>query len=766
MGAVADWLPPGITSTGLDFGMALVSLLASYVLFRLNYSCSQKDNRSAADTKAPLQGADVVSRLSRTQRGAYLLPSFIHHARMLPKDSTHIFRYPTLYLAVPLTNLEQGKVNTGWGGRLFRWNAGGKRSAAALTALEAADYLGAGEETSWLAKLETELTSRGFLHEGALTGEETQYEVWATTMPSLMGIHGINPLTVYYIYQKKPNGREGNKDFYMCLLEVHNTFSERHLYILPAGIGEDDDGDSSQQELHRADGQPKGEGLSWQVNRRRSDYDHQWTFPRSFHVSPFNDRGGYYRLHLRSLWQEGSALPTMDVRLLLLIPDESAITHGGQPVLHKKILATLASYPASSPRAPLPLTGSNLFFCLARQPFDLLLTFVRIVYQAAKLHYAKRLDVFGKPDMTVATAEGDALRKTVVIPDMKDYDGQGWPLPSNATQIERVSGVGKVGAKTGRSEDDDDESATVEVKVPKNGSIYWPAPTLLDEVAKQRFLVLVRESPSISVRLVGSDGSVETVLSKRAAAAALPRAGDNDDGPALSKQAPASPLLTIYLMSPAFYSDLLLFPSADLALLLGSRVGRRWGVSRVGLFREWFSDLGSVAKEQDSQGRKQERGNGRQRRERAGQLAAVRRKHYKWAQGMALRASPSNVSPVTPSPLSSSSSASSPLDLLGPSPPSLKLLLVLYALHYMSVLSERIFRLLGARYEKGTEPWLEWMRGEEVLRKERETVQAEADTEARAKADVGGEEKREGEEKHEEGFKEAEEEEQSAVTVR
>ncbi|PWN17794.1 hypothetical protein BCV69DRAFT_122409 [Microstroma glucosiphilum] len=733
MGAVDDLLPEGISPRGLDFALAVISLLASYILFLTNYSGAQEKSSSSAQTQEPPQvtAAEKALRPSGPQRGAYLLPSFIHHARMLPKDATHIFRYPTLYLAISLTSLEQGKSNTGWGGRLFRWNAGGKRGAAALTALEAADYLGAGDETSWLAKLETELTSRSFLHEGALTGAETHFEVWATTMPSLMGIHGINPLTVYYLYRKEQNGQEGKRDFYMCLLEVHNTFSERHLYILPAGVGEDEEEASPTPKPHQAESQPKGEGLSWQVNRRRTDYDHQWTFPRSFHVSPFNDRGGYYRLHLKSLWSEGSDLPTMDVRLLLLVPDESATTHGGQPVLHKKILATLESFSATSPRGPLPLTGSNLFFCLARQPFDLLLTFVRIVYQAAKLHYAKRLDVFGKPDMTVATAEGDALKKTVVVPEMKDYDGQGWPLPSNATQIERVSGVGKVGPQNSGADGDEDGDATMEVKVPKNGSIYWPAPTVIDEAAKERFHVLARASPSISVRLVGSDGSVEAMLSKEAAVAAEQNSdGDHHCDPFSGKQLPASPsspLLTIYLMSPAFYSDLLLYPSADLALLLGSRVGRRWGVSHLELFRKWFSDLEEMARCEDTEGRKQvgeeEKQNQKRKRKRAEQLATVRRKHYKWAQGMALRASGGpgdsslKSSQIVPSQLSPSSSSSSPLDLLSPTP-TLKLLLVLYALHYTSVLSERVFWLLGARYEKGTEPWLEWMRGEELLRKE------------------------------------------------
>ena len=76
-------------------------------------------------------------------------------------------------------------------------------------------------------------------------------EIWAIAMPSIFGLAGFNPLTVYYVY------RRGRLRF--AVLEVHNTFNERHMYICNV------------------------ENASKAEENRRG-YDYCWTFPRSFHV--------------------------------------------------------------------------------------------------------------------------------------------------------------------------------------------------------------------------------------------------------------------------------------------------------------------------------------------------------------------------------------------------------------------------------------------------------------------------------------------------
>lgn len=61
--------------------------------------------------------------------------------------------------------------------------------------------------------------------------------VYLVTMPSYLGFQGINPLSVYYCY-----GKEDGEDRRLnaVVLEVHNTFGERHVYVLRCNVEEDE----------------------------------------------------------------------------------------------------------------------------------------------------------------------------------------------------------------------------------------------------------------------------------------------------------------------------------------------------------------------------------------------------------------------------------------------------------------------------------------------------------------------------------------------
>lgn len=534
--------------------------------------------------------------------------------------------------------------------------------------MESVDYLGDSQKSSWLAKLEVELQQRQWLEPHQRLSAD-DYEVWAVSMPSYLGFHGINPLTVYYIYRKRNDKRDG---LWLCLLEVHNTFSERHLYVLPAGKGEDAE---REEEGKAANANERaGDGISCRVEHRRRDYEHQWTFPRSFHVSPFNDRGGYYRLYLKDLWRPGSseeALPTLDVRLLLLEPgappaapegaDEQEVdallaSRPATPlVLRKKILATLSSYPHDSEKAPQPLTAGHLISRLARQPLDLVLTFVRIAWQAAKLHYGRpRLDVYNKPEPSIAVGEKQRRLKAT-------FDGIGWPPSTNATQLERE----------GRQS-------------PTSGALLRTLPTSTDEMAKERFLAVVARS-NVPVTLVNPNGSVEEIPAK-----------------ATHSQAPA---LTVYLMSPAFFSDVLFYRTPRLALLMGSRVGRRWGVSDVALFEQLFE---SAAEAPDLA-----RTTSPTRQLRL--IQWVRKRHENWAQRLARE----------PAPIDDEDERSSMNLLDVVLPPTLGLAWSVWTLHMVLVLQEAIFRWVRARYVPGTEPWLEWKEGMRLMREDEDQQQVE-----------------------------------------
>lgn len=126
-------------------------------------------------------------------------------------------------------------------------------------------------------------------------------------------------------------------------------------------------------------------------------YDFAWTFPRSFHVSPFNSRNGYYRLDLLDPFSsnlEPGSLPQIKVFLRLLTPSKEC-----------KLQANLASSP-SIPSIPIDSDHwSRILITLLRFPLALLLTTPRILYQAYRLHYERDLAVYPRPEPKSEVAE-------------------------------------------------------------------------------------------------------------------------------------------------------------------------------------------------------------------------------------------------------------------------------------------------------------------------------------------------------------------------
>lgn len=243
--------------------------------------------------------------------------------------------------------------------------------------------------------------------------KESVGKVWLVTMPTYLGITGINPLTVWYLYDKgrkeealerstsrissdeewvksgfeEDRGGSNRKDesdvargtiasrrpvgevkpkLICVVLEVHNTFGERHAYVLRV----------DHNEVPRDD---IAAGLN-----------HAWVFPRTFHVSPFNNRKGYYRLDIADPFAADGARPTVRVTLSLLTKAKK-----------RKLYAVLANNPSDS-RPALELTPRNVLKAIIwRQPLDLLLTSPRILRQAWILHYEKKLRVYPRPELAL-----------------------------------------------------------------------------------------------------------------------------------------------------------------------------------------------------------------------------------------------------------------------------------------------------------------------------------------------------------------------------
>ncbi|TFK48257.1 DUF1365-domain-containing protein [Heliocybe sulcata] len=281
---------------------------------------------------------------------AYILTNKVMHARLLPVPSAHAFTYPTLSLLLPLKSLEDNRLDSGGG-----WIFGYGGLYGRLTGLRPSAYLidnGQDGRTIW-QKLTQILSER---HHDASRLDDA----WMMTMPSFLGYEGINPLTLYYCYDVAGQ-------LWLIVLEVHNTFGERHVYVLGVGINEE---------------------------TPDTGFDHQWTFGRHFHVSPFNDRLGFYTASFTVPSHppgksSGEPSPRPLVRINYHISSESPSGPAPGP-----LKLTAAIRPISST----PFTTSRWLLSIASSPLRLFLTFPRILYQAWILHYKKKLDVYPRPE--------------------------------------------------------------------------------------------------------------------------------------------------------------------------------------------------------------------------------------------------------------------------------------------------------------------------------------------------------------------------------
>ncbi|KAM0755512.1 DUF1365-domain-containing protein [Meredithblackwellia eburnea MCA 4105] len=285
-----------------------------------------------------------------TANSSHIFRAKTAHARLLPVESRHVFSYPVLYFGVDLAKLERGELDLGEGwGSLFKWEP----LNWAITAFRREAYLEAGRKEGVRGKVLKLLEERG------VDTEEDAKMVYMVSMPAYLGMEGINPLTVHYCYGAEVDSKRPLK---VVVLEVHNTFEERHVYILRAGMDEDE--------------------------KVVYGFEHQWTFPRAFHVSPFNSRLGHYRVSVSSPFSTSSTCPTINIKVVFLTP-----------TFEKKLYASLNGVGE-------PLSQSTLLKSLLSWPFDLLLTTPRILWEAAKLSYSKGLAVYIRPEPFAGSREG------------------------------------------------------------------------------------------------------------------------------------------------------------------------------------------------------------------------------------------------------------------------------------------------------------------------------------------------------------------------
>lgn len=176
-------------------------------------------------------------------------------------------------------------------------------------------------------------------------------------------MHGP-PLIIYrYLYDREYKLK-------VLILEVNNTFDERHAYILCAAQGS-----------------------------AQSTVFNQMT-DKKFHVSPFNDRSGRYKVIAHELFrpqQTSLQMSDIDVTVVLESFDQSTGTY---------ITKFIANIRSTAPPLCANIISQNVKNTIGfafRYGWVPLLTVPRILYQASVLWAVKKMAVYHKPEIVGAS---------------------------------------------------------------------------------------------------------------------------------------------------------------------------------------------------------------------------------------------------------------------------------------------------------------------------------------------------------------------------
>ncbi|KAI8916071.1 hypothetical protein EDD86DRAFT_244027 [Gorgonomyces haynaldii] len=245
------------------------------------------------------------------------------HCRFHPKF--HSFKYPLFYVGLSLGQ------SLPWFMSFNKWN---------ILSIRESDYLD-DKPGLILNKLTHHLKQLGL--------ETPIASVELLTTPRFFG-YAFNPLSVYLLKFKDQDR------FSACLLEVNNTFKEKHLYLC-----------FDKTEIDTKQG-----------------YDKSYRIERSFHVSPFNNRSGVYEAHVMA---DG-----VNLDVLLNIFDYTDTTSKPTDLERRLLLTARVSGDAKT------LDTAALVYLLTFFPLNCMLTVPRIMYEASRLSFAKKLPVYPRPN--------------------------------------------------------------------------------------------------------------------------------------------------------------------------------------------------------------------------------------------------------------------------------------------------------------------------------------------------------------------------------
>jgi uncharacterized protein len=265
----------------------------------MNTTARERDNADLPVATPPAGAAAAFTAHPLLGKGP------VRHRRLRPAG--HAFEYPSYFLMLPMRSLRVG----GWAWLRKRW--------AWLSFHDQDHGDGRSDALAWLDEL---------LHTQGVT--DAQGEVWLHTYPRVLG-YVFKPVSFWYAHR-------ADNSLAAVVVEVNNTFGERHCYLL------------------------SGPQLAW--GREQSA-------PKVFHVSPFCQVQGRYRFRFMRTATRTLARVDHD--------DEQG------PLLQTSVSGELGPLTPASARAA--------FFGL---PFMTLGVMAHIHGQALRL-WLKRVPFFSKP---------------------------------------------------------------------------------------------------------------------------------------------------------------------------------------------------------------------------------------------------------------------------------------------------------------------------------------------------------------------------------
>lgn len=193
------------------------------------------------------------------------------------------------------------------------------------------------------------------------------------TAPRFLG-YAFNPVSFWYIYDNEHQLKR-------MVLEVNNTFGERRMYLL--------DGSSPPSPPRTPDSQTNAapEEISPDASKKR--FTDVWM--KDFHVSPFNSRKGSYALKALDPWPYVPYdSPMIDNTITLKSSKDNP-----------KLVARLYCTRAALDPDQMSLLDSIRF--ILSWWWVGLVTFPRILREASKLYFKRKLHVWYRPEVLTSS---------------------------------------------------------------------------------------------------------------------------------------------------------------------------------------------------------------------------------------------------------------------------------------------------------------------------------------------------------------------------